>query len=202
MKIINFTEGSNGGTLNVYLVQNERKVGDDISTLVDVGCDVAMIDKIKDVLNGAGENKLGQIVLTHNCDCSAVFPLIKKQLNPDVCAFSEFRNGIDLILKDGQNLKMGNQMFEVIHVPTPANDSICLFCEESGVLFSGDAALDIRSPDAARDHDFINVLLRLSRKKINAIYFGYGKPRLNGCNEMILRTLNNITCDCSKKVLI
>lgn len=49
---------------------------------------------------------------------------------------------VDIILKDGQRLKVGEVEFEVIHTPGHTPGGICLLIEENGVpsLFTGDTA--------------------------------------------------------------
>jgi len=203
MKILSLTEASAVYTSNVYLLLGEWNTMDDVNTLVDVGRDVSVIDEINDAPTGVGKKRIEQVVLTHcHYDHAEILPVIKKMFNPTVCAFSEFQKGIDVVLKDGQKVKMADHMFEVIHVPAHSNDSICLFCEEAGVLFAGDTALDIKSPDVNCDPAFISVLQRLCGKRINSIYFGHGKPMLNGCNEMLSRTLKNVTMYCKKEFFV
>lgn len=41
-------------------------------------------------------------------------------------------------ITDGQKLSVGSYSFDCLHVPGHSKGSICFYCEEEGVLFSGD----------------------------------------------------------------
>ena len=45
---------------------------------------------------------------------------------------------VDRILHDGDELVLGSKVFTVIETPGHSEGSICLYCAEDGVLFSGD----------------------------------------------------------------
>ncbi len=45
---------------------------------------------------------------------------------------------VDRILHDGDELALGSKVFTVIETPGHSEGSICLYCAEDGVLFSGD----------------------------------------------------------------
>lgn len=45
---------------------------------------------------------------------------------------------VDIILHDGDELSLGSRTFRVIETPGHSAGSICLYCAEEGVLFSGD----------------------------------------------------------------
>lgn len=45
---------------------------------------------------------------------------------------------VDRILHDGDELTLGSKVFTVIETPGHSEGSICLYCAEDGVLFSGD----------------------------------------------------------------
>lgn len=44
----------------------------------------------------------------------------------------------DLLLKDGDKIKLGQDVFKVIHTPGHSRGSICLFDTKDAILFSGD----------------------------------------------------------------
>ena len=44
----------------------------------------------------------------------------------------------DLLLENGQTISVGNTVFRVIHTPGHSPGSICLLCEEEGVMITGD----------------------------------------------------------------
>ncbi|NVM21197.1 MAG: MBL fold metallo-hydrolase, partial [Desulfobacterales bacterium] len=82
--------------------------------------------------------------------------------------------------------------FEVIHTPSHTSDSICLYCAEEGVLFSGDASLIITSTDASYQENFVNALERIARRDIKAIYPGHGLPIIHGAKRLIYKSLDNV----------
>lgn len=45
---------------------------------------------------------------------------------------------VDRILHDGDEIALGSKVFTVIETPGHSEGSICLYCAEDGVLFSGD----------------------------------------------------------------
>ena len=70
--------------------------------------------------------------------------------------------------------------------------SICLYCEEDGVLFAGDTPLIIRRPGDTYPEEFVEALERLSQKDIRSIYFGHGQPILHNCNALLRNSLENV----------
>ena len=193
MTIINLTEHSLTYTSNVYLVLGIWNTLDDVNTLVDVGRDPCVLKVMEKVRTGAGQKKLSQVVLTHNhYDHTSNLPLIREAFHPDVYAFSPSLEGVDHLLKDGETLRLGDRIFEVIHTPGHSTDSICLYCEENGGLFAGDTQLLINTTDGSYEDDFVHAFERLCRKNIKTIYFGHGEPLYIGCNARLKRSLEMI----------
>lgn len=193
MKIINLTEDTTIYTCNVYLVLGSWNALKDENTLVDVGRDPMIFQKLDIVHTGVGKRKIDRVVITHNhYDHIGQLPDIRNQFHPKVFAFSRSLDGVDIFLNDGDTIMLGDRQFEVIHTPGHSNDSICLYCEADGVLFSGDTPLIIRSGGYTYDTDFINALERISRRDIKIIYPGHGAPLKKDCNLMIKTSLKNI----------
>lgn len=193
MKIINLTEKSKLYTSNVYLVLGTWNALDDVNTLVDVGRDPSIIEKINYASTGVGKRKVDQVILTHNhYDHVSLLPQIREVFKPKVYAFSASLKGVDLHLKDGQILRLGDRMFEVIHTPGHSSDSICLYCEENGVLFAGDTPLIINSANGSYDKSFVQVLEKICSRDIKAIYPGHGPSLLDKCNERLHDSLENV----------
>ena len=108
MKIHNLIKDSKLYTSNVYLVLGEWNAIADVNTLVDVGSDVSMMDKIMNLNTGLGKKKIDQVVITHNhSDHSAILPLIIETFHPIVYSFDIHLKGTDIVLKDGDFLRMG-----------------------------------------------------------------------------------------------
>jgi len=95
MKILSLTEASAVYTSNVYLLLGEWNTMDDVNTLVDVGRDVSVIDKINDAPTGVGKKRIEQVVLTHcHYDHSEILPVIKKNSTRRSVLFQNFRRGL------------------------------------------------------------------------------------------------------------
>lgn len=193
MKIINLTEESEIYTSNVYLVTGDWNILDDQNTLIDVGRDPKIIAKLTNRCAGVGKRKLDQVILTHDhYDHASLTREIKDIFSPMIYAFSDSKSCVDIILRGGETLRIGDRLFEVIHTPGHSQDSICLFCEEDGMLFVGDTPIIIRVPVSTYDEGFVDALLYIATKDVKAIYPGHGRPMFGNCNYVIQNSLTNI----------
>jgi glyoxylase-like metal-dependent hydrolase (beta-lactamase superfamily II) len=193
VKIYNLTEHSKVYTSNVYLVTGTWNAIQDVNTLVDVGRDLAALEMVFEISTGVGKKPVEKVVLTHNhYDHTSMLNNVKTVFNPRVYAWSKSLEGVDRILKDGETIKMGDRYFEVLHTPGHSSDSICLYCQEDGVLFSGDTPVIVRSTDSTYHADFIKAMERLCRREVKAIYFGHGEPMFEGCSAALRQSLDNI----------
>jgi glyoxylase-like metal-dependent hydrolase (beta-lactamase superfamily II) len=178
MRIKNLTENSQIYTSNVFLVLGEWNTTEDLTTLIDVGFDNSIINKIKSMNMGLGKKKIDQVVLTHShSDHAAILPAIKEAFNPVVYAFNSYLKGIDKILLDESVIRIGEQYFEVFHITAHSYDSICLYCEEVGVLFAGDTnfPLDFENPQLKEENAY--PLSRLAGKRVKTLYNGHGSEQ-------------------------
>jgi glyoxylase-like metal-dependent hydrolase (beta-lactamase superfamily II) len=189
MKIWNLTEDSKIYTSNVFLVLGTWNTIEDLNTLIDVGADDLIIDKIQNINTGLGKNKIDQVILTHShSDHAALLSLIKRTFNPRICAFNSHLKGIDQILRDGDKIKIGEQQFEIFHITAHSYDSICLYCETEGILFAGDTSFPIEFENDVLFKENSETLSRLQGKKINIIYSGHGPARIfHGDNFQIVK---------------
>ncbi len=193
MKIINLTEKSTVYTANVYFILGSWNALPDVNTLIDVGRDPEIIEKINTTSTGLGKKRVEQVILTHShYDHAGLLPMIRAHFTPTVYAFSPYLDHVDKTLKDGDTLKAGDRIFEVIHTPGHSQDSICLYCEEEKVLFAGDTPLIIHRPGDSYHPEFILALEKLVQRDIQAIYFGHGRPLLENCHERLSMSLKNI----------
>ena len=193
MKIINLTGDHRIYTSNVYLVTGTWNAIDDVNTLVDVGRDPIAIKRINNASTGVGKKRVEQVVLTHShFDHTELLPKIRELFNPRVFAFAKSLEYVDCLLKDGDSLKMGDRIFETIHIPGHSCDSVCLYCEQDGVLFAGDQALIGLNVESSYDNNFAKCFEKLCRRNINTIYFGHGNPLSKDCNMRLRMSLKNV----------
>jgi glyoxylase-like metal-dependent hydrolase (beta-lactamase superfamily II) len=193
MRILNLTDPKSMiYSSNCFLILGDWSGMDDINTLVDVGNDPAIVERILAAPTGVGKKTIEQVILTHNhFDHTGVLPRLRYVFDPVVYAHSRFIEP-DFILEDGQHFKCGDRTFEVIHTPGHSDDSICLYCQTDGVLFVGDTPVVIRATDATYDPRFVQALERLCSKDVRAIYFGHGDSITVGANIVLNESLENI----------
>ena len=177
---------------NVYLVRGDWNRLEDVNTLIDTGTDNSILDEIEKTYAGVGKRKVEQLILTHNhFDHTGNLEAIKKQYRPKVYAFHDGEY-VDEVLKDGQKVHIGDREVEVIHVPMHSSDSICLYCDEEGVLFSGDTPMRIMSTGGTYPDEFVRIMERISRLDIRVIYSGHDSPSRKGIKEVLENTIRNV----------
>jgi len=193
MKVLNLTEDTQVYTSNVYFVLGSWNALPDVNTLIDVGRDPLAIDAIKHTSTGLGKKRVEQVILTHShYDHAGLLPMIKSTFKPVVYAFSKYLDGVDKLVRDGDELLFGDRVFTVIHTPGHSTDSICLYCEEERVLFAGDTPLIIRRPGDTYQREFVQALEKICRRDIGTIYFGHGQPIVHNCHSLLLSSLSNV----------
>lgn len=186
MRVLTLETSGQMYTSQVYLVLGDSNRLEDINTLVDVGQDPAVLTSIERAPTGVGKWPVEQVVLTHDhFDHSALLPQIREAFHPKVFAFSPAAEGIDCVVRDGDTIRMGDRVFEVIHAPGHSSDSICLYNDDEGVLFAGDCPLLIGSPEETYEAEFRAALAKLCARNVRRIYFGHGAPMTEGCNERL-----------------
>ncbi len=191
MQIINLTKDSPVYTANAWYVTGTWKGLDDVNTLVDAGMDPAIVARIAEVPCGLGKRRLDRIILTHShSDHAGQAEALKAAYHAEVLAWSTHHRCVDRSLHDGEQLRIGDALFETIHMPGHSQDSILLYSREEGVLFAGDSPLLIRSADGWYEPAFVRVLERLARLPVERIYFGHGEPLAERCGEMLRHSLD------------
>jgi glyoxylase-like metal-dependent hydrolase (beta-lactamase superfamily II) len=190
MRIVTLENSGGMYTSQVYLVLGDASRLEDINTLVGVGQDPAILASLDLAPTGVVKWPVEQVVLTHNhSDHCALLPLVREAYHPRVFAYSPNIDGLDGVLSDGDKIKMGDAVFEVIHTPGHSSDSICLYNEAAGVLFAGDSPLLITSPTGTYEAGFVAALEKLCARDVRRIYFGHGAPLTERCNQRLRESL-------------
>ena len=177
---------------NAYLVRGDSNEGEDVNTLVDVGIDGSICAEIDNLCTGIGKKKVAQVVLTHgHYDHAAGLGAVVACYHPHVCAFAPGKH-VDVLLLDGQVLRLGDREFEVLHTPGHSEDSICLYCAEEQTLFAGDMPLDVKTPGGSYPGELLASLERIACRHVATIYAGHASPMTLGVPELLRRTIRNI----------
>ncbi len=91
--------------------------------------------------------KLKGILLTHHhYDHVGGVDKIRKETGCQVYLHREdmdqFRQAVDVPLEDGDRLTLGDEEIRVLHTPGHTAGSVCFYCPESKVIFTGDTVFD------------------------------------------------------------
>jgi glyoxylase-like metal-dependent hydrolase (beta-lactamase superfamily II) len=192
MRIIPLIRNDKNYSCFSYLILGDWNHIDDLNTIIDPGTDDFIIDEIERLSTGFGKMPVSQVILTHNhFDHSGAVKAIKERYNARVVAFSA-GNGVDQILCDGQFIKAGDGILEVLHTPGHSSDSICLYAPSEKALFAGDTQVRVRWPEETHSPEYVEGLLKIACRDVQRIYAGHDAPLLSNCQEIIQSTLRNI----------
>jgi len=195
LKDILFVEGY-GNSSNVYLIN-----GDDI-TLIDTGNDYTIFFELQDKRN---IYDIENIFLTHshNDHSLGLFELLKRydDLSFTVYLHESVSDGLKKILsrikrddikvfelRGGETLSLSGYEFRVAYTPGHTIDSISLYNEEFGVLFSGDSVVMNPVIDerlGGKLTDYIISVRFLRQLKVNAILPGHGYIAKKDCDKIL-----------------
>lgn len=140
---------------NIYVVRGEN------TTIVDTGTGLHNKEVIKDIKKLVDPASIKQIVITHEHfdHCGGVKKIFEvtdgktkimahrdasDKIERGESAFAKMLGGImpkmpvDIKLKDGDTIMVGDETFEVLHTPGHTPGSMCLYSETSKSLISGD----------------------------------------------------------------
>lgn len=138
---------------NCYIVEDEESKE---TMVIDPGGEA---DKIIDMLNTLGIDKLKYIYLTHcHGDHFGAILEVKAKKGGKVLIHRDDAEGLynpaisltyyigmddieleaDSRVDEGDIIHLGNLEFQVIHTPGHTKGGTCLYCKEEGLLFSGD----------------------------------------------------------------
>jgi len=183
---------------NVYLLVNKTE-----AAVVDAG---DCVDAVQESLKDLGAT-LKYILITHGHPSHiSSLSRMKKDVGGTICLHTSDRDLLrqqesgleaDLLLNDGQSLKLGDTTIKVLHTPGHTMGSVCYHLREAGALFTGDTLFKgefgkIRGPHS------MGLMLR-SLKRLNSvippktsIFPGHG-PSSTMLKEAWLDTLDNLS---------
>ncbi|MGO8815922.1 MAG: MBL fold metallo-hydrolase [Terriglobia bacterium] len=177
---------------NAYLVRGDSNEPEDVNSLVDVGIDGSICGHIENLCTGIGKKKVAQVVLSHgHYDHAAGLDVVVALHHPRVCAFAPGKH-VDVLLLDGQCLRLGDREFEVLHTPGHSEDSICLYCARERILFAGDTPLDVKTPGGSYPGELLASLEKIASRDVAIVYAGHATPMTSGVPELLCRTIRNI----------
>ncbi|HPN37446.1 MAG TPA: MBL fold metallo-hydrolase [Melioribacteraceae bacterium] len=193
MKIIRLKQNPSIYCGNAYLVLGTWNKISDVNALIDTGTDGYIINEIDNTNTGVGKSPIDKIFLTHNhFDHSGGVLKIKEKYNAKVYA-SISGLGVDFLLKEGEEILLGDEYFEVIFTPGHSSDSVCFYCKKEKILFSGDTVLRVNMQDGSYTEDYINTIEKLAKLRINTVYPGHGEALVENPEKIIHNTLKIIT---------
>lgn len=200
---------------NVYLVKGQK------NTIIDTGTGFYMKYILDELERNTDIHDIDQIILTHeHVDHTGGAGHLRKKLDdvkilaheevarvleagtePSALLFSlpPPRVDVDIELKDGDKVKIGDDIYTVLHTPGHSRGSICLYCEEKRVLFSGDTVFahggigryDLPGGDLMELQKSIR---RLSELDVKDLYPGHGDFIRGFGNHHIKLALRSVRC--------
>lgn len=185
---------------NAYLIGARRK------TLVDAGMDPRRLLPDADGLS--------LIVLTHcHYDHVGAVPGIVEATGAKVAMHAEDagmlarepsaalfgarrpRFTVDILLRDGEAIDLGDAVLRVIHTPGHTPGSVCLYDEESRALFTGDTVFEGgsfgRTDIGGNARDMVASLEKLAALDVSALYPGHGGAVTRRAKESLLASYRN-----------
>jgi glyoxylase-like metal-dependent hydrolase (beta-lactamase superfamily II) len=140
------------GTANSWIVGDDAEV-----IVIDPGDDAAA------VLAVIGDREVLAVICTHGHagHCKAAFEVAERDEAPvalhpaDRMAWREVHDADpDIEMEEDGRFAVGGVELEVLHAPGHSRGSVCLYCEELGVVFTGDVVTE--TGPVARDEGFPN----------------------------------------------
>ena len=199
---------------NIFVVVGKN------STIIDTGTGFYSKDVINNIKEFMDPTKIKHIILTHEhydhvggtldilkmTDGSAKIFAHKNAENKlkfGKSSFAEMIGGtmpkikIDVKLFGGEQIIVGDEVFEVIHTPGHSRGSICLYSEKSKSLFCGDTIFangDFGRYDLSGGEfdSLLKSIEILSSLNVENLYPGHGPIVKTHGKEHILRSLQNI----------
>jgi glyoxylase-like metal-dependent hydrolase (beta-lactamase superfamily II) len=200
---------------NIYLILGEKP------TIIDCGTGFNFLDVNKEIKKIIEPTSIKQIILTHEHfdHCGGIKNIYDstkgnvkilshqyaaKKIEKGESMFAKMLGGtmynmpVDIKLNDGDNIKIGNEKFQVLHTPGHSQGSISLYSKSSKSLFSGDT---IFSNGSFGRYDFPggdfglikNSIRRLANLDVRNLYPGHELFIEENGNVHMNMALNNIS---------
>lgn len=182
---------------NIYWIVADADRSKGFNTLVDVGSSGSanlafMLQKMNEHPKGIGVRAVDQVVITHcHYDHTGGLPAVIENFRPKVFAFRQ-EPAVDQKLADGDWLRLGDKDFRVIHTPGHSEDSICLFCPETKILFTGDTLYRISDTAGCYPACYAPSLERLRSLEAQTILPGHGEPITHGIYDLITKSIQYV----------
>jgi len=200
MEVRNLTERSEVYTSNAYLCSPSLPDSDSESDdrkncgiLIDTGCDPLILPALKQIEYENRRQPVCQVILTHShYDHTKILRDIKAIWQVTTYAYSAYLNGIDHVIKGGETVQVNGNNFDLIHVPGHSTDSICVYCREEQLLFSGDSPLMIWGTEGTYELSFVKAFEKLVQLPVRTIYPGHGDVIAKDCNRILDQSLRNL----------
>lgn len=192
MKIYNLRKNKNIYSSNAYFILGDWKGLTDKSTMIDTGADPQIIEELSKMPKGAGKKHLEQIIFTHNhFDHIMNLSKIKELYNPEVLGYTVFA-GVDRTLSNNEIIRIGDRDFKIIYAPIHSNDSILIYSEKEGVIFTGDFQFSIISPQGSYSPAMLKIIEDMISMDLKEIYPGHGEPVRENIQKILKITKENI----------
>lgn len=193
MRVFTLHKPPNEYSSNVYYILGDWNTIPDINTLIDVGPNDYILLELATFNSGVGKKKVEKIILTHeHFDHAAGLKYLVPLYNPKVYGFSYNLLNVEPFV-DNMKVQIGDRIATLIHTPGHSNDSIAIYVEEDGVLFSGDTMLSINTYGDTYTQDFLHTIKKITELDLKIIYPGHGDPITNNIKEMLTTTLNIVS---------
>lgn len=158
-------------------------VGRDPAIVIDPGPDDPA--HLREVARTAGPT--GSIVVTHeHPDHAPGAPSLAETTGAAVLAFRPPKGGERL--REGQMIRGGNALLQVLHTPGHTADHVALFNVESGALFTGDAVLgrgtSVIDPAEGDLEAYLRSLHHMRELPVRTIYPGHGPVVLDAAAKL------------------
>jgi glyoxylase-like metal-dependent hydrolase (beta-lactamase superfamily II) len=128
------------GTSNSWIVGDDEEV-----IVIDAGTDADA------VLEAVGDREILAVICTHGHagHCGAALAVAERDEAPIALHPSDRRewrdvhdSAPDIEMEDGGQFEVAGVTLEVLHAPGHSRGSVCLYCDELGVVFTGDVISD------------------------------------------------------------